>query len=324
MSRQKRLKLPGTYYVLQQAAAQRWIFSGPDDYDLLEKRLRNVVRRTSAKVQGYCWTVEALRLVVRVGEVTIGEFMGQLSSEYSRAVHRRSGASGQFFPRPYGAILIEPQAYLLGLLQYLHYVPVMKRLVREPAHYPYSSDAAYRAGLHIPWLDKRAVERLLQGRDKAAAYRALMSSPPAAALVDFIEAQRAGVPRILGSPASAKGLAQETRRMASRSHLDEIVSVVVKGLGVSIEEIRSDSRVRQVVLARALIARHATVRHVMTLRAVAGYLQRDPGGLSRTIRVQARLRPALFRPDGLRQLGGLVPLAGGPGERQEDENRDES
>ena len=68
----------------------------------------------------------------------------------------------------------------------------------------------------------------------------------------------------------------------------------------------SNSRQREVTLARALIAWYATERRVATLSEVARYLRRDPSTLSVAVSRYRLCRPELFK---LTALHDVVPLA---------------
>jgi hypothetical protein len=77
-------------------------------------------------------------------------------------------------------------------------------------------------------------------------------------------------------------------------------------LGVDREHVLSNSRQREVTLARALIAWYATERRVATLSEVARYLRRDPSTLSVAVSRYRLCRPELFK---LTALHDVVPLA---------------
>ena len=55
----------------------------------------------------------------------------------------RHGTVGHLFQGRYKAILCDKDAYLLGLVKYLHYNPVRAGMVRQPEEYRWSSHREY-------------------------------------------------------------------------------------------------------------------------------------------------------------------------------------
>ncbi len=108
MSRRQRLHVAGgTYYVVQHGNAHHPIFSQPEDYALFERLLATGLRRTNARVHGYCWTPQAIHLILQIDEVSVGRIMQGLTSRYARSMHRRIGESGHFFRQRYKAVLLK-------------------------------------------------------------------------------------------------------------------------------------------------------------------------------------------------------------------------
>src|SRR5262245_23371482 len=88
MSRRPRLNITGvTYYVLQHGGARRPIFSCEDDYALFESLVVAGLKRHGATAYAYCWTPDAIHLVLRTGDTPIGRLMQGLTSRYARSIH---------------------------------------------------------------------------------------------------------------------------------------------------------------------------------------------------------------------------------------------
>ena len=144
MSRRQRLHVPGgTYYVVQRGSTTRPIFSQHPDYLLFERLLATALRRTGARLHAYCWTPDAIHLALQIDSVSVGRFMQGITSRYARSIHERAAESGHFFRQRYKAILVDPDAYLLKLVRYVHHLPVIEALSSEPGGYPFTSHAAY-------------------------------------------------------------------------------------------------------------------------------------------------------------------------------------
>jgi putative transposase len=312
MSRPLRIHVPdGTYYLIQRGGAGHSIFSCPDDYAFFEQLVPAALRRSRATAYAYCWTPDAIHLVVRVGEAPIGRMMQGLTSRYARQMHRRNGESGHFFRTRYQATLIDADAYLLKLIHYVHHIPVLTGLALHPDEYAYSSHRTYLGVAETPWVNTRAVLATLDVEEEPEAiYKELMAHPPAQHDLDLLRDGGASASRIVGRPEFLANLPRHARKYRSKISLEQIVCAVTQALGVERDHVMSSSRRRDLALARALIAWFAIERRVATLTEVARRLNRDPSTLSVAISRYSVSRPDLFR---LNSLHYLTPV--GPSER---------
>jgi REP element-mobilizing transposase RayT len=307
MSRRQRLHVPGgTYYVVQRGSTTRPIFSQQQDYQLFERLLATALRRTGARLHAYCWTPDAIHLALQIDSVSVGRFMQGITSRYARSVHERAAESGHFFRQRYKAILIDPDAYLLRLVRYIHHIPVMDELSSDPGSYPFTSHVAYLGRNETPWLATRTALRLLNGCDQNSEYAELMSAAPSEEDRTLFEHGSKQDARIVASSEFLENLPRHLRIYRSKLTLEQIIQTVTCRLGVDREHVLSTSRQREVTLARALIAWYATERHVATLSEVARYLRRDPSTLSVAVSRYRLCRPELFK---LTALHDVVPLA---------------
>jgi REP element-mobilizing transposase RayT len=307
MSRRQRLHVPGgTYYVVQRGSTTRPIFSQQQDYQLFERLLATALRRTGARLHAYCWTPDAIHLALQIDSVSVGRFMQGITSRYARSIHERAAESGHFFRQRYKAILIDPDAYLLRLVRYIHHIPVMDALSSDPGSYPFTSHVAYLGRTEMPWLATRTALRLLTGCDQNSEYAELMSAAPSEEDRTLFEHGSRQDARIVASSEFLENLPRHLRIYRSKLTLEQIIQTVTCRLGVDREHVLSTSRQREVTLARALIAWYATERHVATLSEVARYLRRDPSTLSVAVSRYRLCRPELFK---LTALHDVVPLA---------------
>ena len=305
MSRRQRLHVPGgTYYIVQQGSAHQPIFSRAEDYELFERLLAAALNRTDSRLHAFCWTPNAIHMAVQIDEISVGRFMQGLTGRYARNIHQRDGASGHFFQQRYRALLVDPDEYLLKLIHYMHYLPVLGGLARVPGEFTHSSHSAYLGVAEIPWLNTRSALRSLND-DAARVYVELMSNPPSPQAIKLFEKGGPNDLRVIGGADFLANLPRRSRTYRSKVTLEQIIYTVTSALGVDREHVLSASRKRELAMARALIAWFATERHVATLSEVARQLRRDPSTLSVAISRYRVCRPELFK---LTALHYMVPL----------------
>jgi REP element-mobilizing transposase RayT len=268
--------------------------------------LATALRRTGARLHAYCWTPDAIHLALQIDSVSVGRFMQGITSRYARSIHERAAESGHFFRQRYKAILIDPDAYLLKLVRHIHHIPVFEGLSSEPGSYPFTSHIAYLDRTEKPWLTTRTAMRMMNGCDQNSEYAEFMALAPSQEERGLFEHGSKHDARIVASTEFFENLPRHLRVYRSKLTLEQIIQTVTCRLGVDREHVLSNSRQREVTLARALIAWYATERRVATLSQVARYLRRDPSTLSVAVSRYRLCRPELFK---LTALHDVVPLA---------------
>lgn len=302
MPKRHRIHVPGgTYYIFRRTDPRHPIFSGPTDYPWFEDFLKDALESSGAKLLAYCWLPEALHLVIEVGKRPVAEFMRDLTWRYSRAQGQRGNEERPWFREPYHATLLRSETYLVALICHVHYLPVRAGLAQHPDDYPYTSHHAYPG--------RRSKLRLYCGRMLAllgchdgdrTAYHAAMSDPPAESFADIFERGLPDTPGVVGD----QELMPE-RKTAPVSHhcrdsslfLDRLIRQIAECHEISLDELRSKSRRRDLVIARAQITWFAILWNLSSVNELASRLRHSPSALSRAATRHRRLRPELFTPE---------------------------
>jgi putative transposase len=307
MSRRRRLNVPGTYYVVQVSIADHFLFATSSDYAHFERLLADSLARTHTRALLYCWLPHSIHLGLQIERAPLGRFMQRLTSAYAREAHRRLGARGHLFAQRYRAVLIDPGQWLLPLTQYLHFLPVTTGLVNTPEEYEFSSHGAYLGRDQAAWLDKRSVLEQLRVHEES--YLERMAEPPCADDVKRLICGNPGDARVLADQAFLERLPREARQIRTRLSLEVLIEQVCRLLAVDRSLLLSRSRKRELALARAVIAWHATERGIATLADVSRRLVRDSSTLSIGMDRYRQRRPELFRLDAMRHV---APIGRGP------------
>jgi hypothetical protein len=143
-------------------------------------------------------------------------------------------------------------------------------------------------------------------REAGSDYERFMSTAPSAEERAGFEHGGRDDPRILGGREFAESLPRAVRAYRTSTTLDQLIDTVACRLGLDRGNILSGSRERELTLARAVIAWHATERRIAPLSDVARRLRRDPSTLSVGITRYRCRRPDLFD---VGTMHDLAPLA---------------
>jgi len=162
---------------------------------------------------------------------------------------------GHLFQGRYKAYIVDKDAYLLGLVRYIHENPVKAGVVERTWEYRWSSDRHYRRGRGPSWLDQDPVLSMLgRGRREAVRrYRALMGQESE----EPYEEVKAVGQVVKGDERFARVLfrkAAEPEQVLRWLTEARVASEVAGVLGVELDELRGPRRRRDLSRARAIAA----------------------------------------------------------------------
>lgn len=144
MSYHRRIHVPGsTYYTVRRTEPAVAIFERPSDYDAFEDFLAFALEATGVKLLGYCWMPDSIHLAITIGRRPVAELMRRVTRYCSQCIRKRIAPEATIFPVDFPVTLIDPEVYLVPLIHYMHYIPVLRGIAPTPDSYPYTSHFAY-------------------------------------------------------------------------------------------------------------------------------------------------------------------------------------
>ena len=222
----------------------------------------------------------------QIGETKLGKLVQRITTQYSRYRHRKLNTRGHLFERRHGAWLVDSDAYMFALLRYIHLNPVSARIVSSAEDYRWSSHRAYLGLEAIPWLTVDFGLSLFGTTIESAraSYAKLVNGELYASEERFFEREvHPDDPRVIGDDGFLASLPPLRVKTKSRLTLEETAKLICEQWKVSIEDLRSRSKVPHLVDARAELAHHALEGRIASLREVGLYLNRDHSSLSRLV-----------------------------------------
>jgi hypothetical protein len=212
--------------------------------------------------------------------------------------NRKYRTVGHLFQGRYKAILCDREAYLLGLLKYIHQNPIRAKAIKMLSEYEWSSHHAY-TGKNNPLslVDTDQVLRMFSESKTRARrqYRAFMAERETLAkdLVYATVDQRLQGDESFIEQVQEKSDQQIEKGKKKKEHsLFSITRAVAVQTDVKIEEMQSTTRQRRVTAARRLVSFVARTYGYKRIE-IARYLQKDPAAVTLYLRdVQERERDA--------------------------------
>ena len=160
MARKPRIHFAGAlYHVILRGNDRQDIFFQPSDRRLWETILKASMERYQSSIHCFCWMTNHLHMVIQVDEKPLAATIRYAASQYSRKINLFQRRSGHLFERRHRAILVREDAYLKGLVRYIHHNPVRAGMVAKPGEYRWSSHAIYTGEKTSDWVRLNRVLR---------------------------------------------------------------------------------------------------------------------------------------------------------------------
>jgi len=224
------------------------IFIDDGDRFAFLNALERIIQQTGATVLAYCLMGNHFHLTIKVESVPLALIMHRLLTGYALTFNSRHDREGHLFQARYRAELCTDNSYLTALIRYVHMNPVRAGLTTRPEDWPWSSYRAYCAG----------------GKDGLL--------PLESDLPDFNP-----------WPTPRNGPILIRQIPETKQDLSSIVAMISTQTNISIDELRSGSRRRNVVAAKKRFVQ-AAVTGGHRIAAIAAWLSLTSSALTRYTR----------------------------------------
>jgi REP element-mobilizing transposase RayT len=130
MPRRARIDAPGALQHIIGRGIQRCrIYRDDSDRQDFLSRLGQILRETRTTCYAWALMPNHFHLLLRTGDVPISTVTKRLLTGYAVRFNRRHRRWGHLFQNRYKSILCQEDAYLLGLVRYIHLNPLRAKLV---------------------------------------------------------------------------------------------------------------------------------------------------------------------------------------------------
>jgi len=319
MPRRARLDAPGTlHHVMVRGIERRRIVNDVADRKNFVKRLGELAAGTKTIIYAWALMNNHAHILLRSSEIGLSGFMRRLLTGYAISYNRRHRRWGHLFQNRYKSIICDEDAYFTELVRYIHLNPLRANLVKSLTQldrYRWCGHGVLIGKIENEWQDQDYVLRWFapkQGEAKKA-YRnyvqkginqerrpelvggGLIRSLGGWSAVKAL--RRSGVrelsdDRILGSGEFVERIIKEADAKIKYQlpvkeqdqKTAEFIAKLCENEKVSIKELRSGSRRKQVSGVRALIAIGLVKKHGVALAEVARRVGVSTAAVSKIIK----------------------------------------
>jgi hypothetical protein len=237
-----------------------------------------------------------MHFAVEPARAPMGSMVSHLSGAYAVHLRRRRGWTGEVF-RHYRATPLDAELYLDDLVIWLHR-PAKPRHPNNPQANCWTADAAYRTRGSLTWITTQRVLEALGGSGLVA-YRRRLEQPcaPDMAILSRPPKRRHDSRADRANNEAAPATARD------RPNVERIARMVAGHSHIAYEDMRSESRKRAIVKAKAIAAVLST-RNGASAAAMARLFRRSRSTLVEQVDHYRETQPQLFA-DAERALADL-------------------
>jgi putative transposase len=304
MPRHARLDAPNIlHHIIVRGIEKKYIFMDDEDRDNFLARCKKVLLDTGTSCYAWALLSNHVHLLLRTGNVPISKVMARLLTGYAVNFNHRYDRHGPLFQNRYKSIICQEDAYLKELVRYIHLNPLRAGMVQDIAalnKYHYCGHIVLIDNRQCEWqnsdyvlsffgsTEKKArknyrdfvVKSAAQGNKPELTGGGLMRSYRGWTEVKNNQDRLKGDERILGDTSFVMNIlshAQEKleRRYAiqqSNVNLEAIEKRVCEIYGITIQDLVSKRRLKNIAEARSLLCFWAVHELGMPVTALAQHL----------------------------------------------------
>lgn len=173
MSRQWRIEYPNAFYhVFSRGNGHQNIFLSDRDRFVFLSLLKELSERYKIDIYAYVLMENHYHLLIKTPEANLSKAMHWFGTTYTRRFNLLNDRDGHLFQGRFKSIIVENDAYLLGLSYYIHRNPLRAGLVDRLADFRWSSYPYYAYGKKKSrWLKTSLILNQVGGEEKTKSYR---------------------------------------------------------------------------------------------------------------------------------------------------------
>ena len=319
MPRQARLDTPGTlHHVILRGIEKRRIVNDIADRHNFVNRLGTLSLETKTHIYAWALMTNHAHILLRSAEIGLSNFMRRFLTGYAITYNQRHRRWGHLFQNRYKSIICDEDAYFMELVRYIHLNPLRAKLIKsleQLDRYRWSGHSIIIGKRKNQWQDRDYVLGWFgnkEGESKKEYRKYIKKGIDKGRRPELVGG---GLIRSYGGWSAVKGMRRSGNRELSDSRIlgksefvqriikeaesrvkrqlrfdeepqkiDALMSKMCKKEKVSVQELKSGSRRKDVSRARSLIALALVKTHGMALAEVARTLGVTTSAISKIVK----------------------------------------
>jgi putative transposase len=299
MPRKPRIEFSDAFYhVIVRGNQKQRVFKDAADFQKYLLTLTVYKNRTGCRIYAHVLMNNHLHLLIETKDIPLSKVMQGVNQTYTMYFNRRYRTVGHLFQGRYKAIVCDREAYLLGLLKYIHQNPLRAKIVDRLDQYPWSSHHAY-TGKNNPLglVDTDQVNQVLRMFSESKArsrtkYRQFMSEEETlnkAAVYATVDRRLQGDETFIEAVQQKSEQPVEKEKKGKTFTLAAIARAAQEQLGITLDDLRSATKQARVMAGRRLLSVVAKT-YGYKGKEIAEFLRKDPSAVAGYLRNAAEER----------------------------------
>jgi putative transposase len=299
MPRKPRIEFSDAFYhVIVRGNQKQRVFKDAADFQKYLLTLTVYKNRTGCRIYAHVLMNNHLHLLIETQDIPLSKVMQGVNQTYTMYFNRRYRTVGHLFQGRYKAIVCDREAYLLGLLKYIHQNPLRAKIVDRLDQYPWSSHHAY-TGKNNPLglVDTDQVNQVLRMFSESKArsrtkYRQFMSEEETlnkAAVYATVDQRLQGDETFIEAVQQKSEQPVEKEKKGKTFTLAAIARAAQEQLGITLDDLRSATKQARVMAGRRLLSVVAKT-YGYKGKEIAEFLRKDPSAVAGYLRNAAEER----------------------------------
>ncbi len=281
MPRKSRIEFSGAFYhVIVRGNQKQRVFKDPADFQKYLLTLTVYKNRSVCRIYAYVLMNNHVHLLIETQDVPLSKIMQGLNQTYTMYFNRRYRTVGHLFQGRYKAILCDREAYILGLVKYIHENPLRAKIAERLDAYAWSSHQAYTGKSNpLSLVDTDQVLRMFS-ESKSSARRKYQEFMMEQDGYDRKEVYATVDQRLKGDDEFVDRVLEQhdkepNKKRLRRPEQEVIASIVERQYEVSVADMRSYSKTRTLALARRVFCIIASKLGYKSVE-IGRFLEKEP------------------------------------------------
>ena len=241
------------------------------------------------KIHAFCLMDNHIHLMIEPTTMPLANGVHRFAGRYARHFNCRHKKRGYVFQGRFRSIIVQDGIYIRRLVRYIHLNPIEAKLASHPSYFQWSSYNCYLGSAEYTWLHKdRILSYFGTTRSEATEEMVVYTELKVDASIDAEEVRMSFRKGAFGdeefiktyAPGQNSGLGKQ-KQVEIFCSIESLVNVVCKEFKVTLDDLCSSDKRRELVLARGILARAAQLKKGLDLRMVCQILQKHHGTVSR-------------------------------------------
>jgi REP element-mobilizing transposase RayT len=285
--RQPRIHISNSvHHVMIRGNNRQRIFFDDEDFHFFLKIISESTEKFDHKIIAYCLMSNHAHLLVHIYDSPLSAVMQKINFRYARWLNHKEKRIGHLFQGRYRSLEVCDEEYLINLCRYIHFNPVVAKMVNAVDDYPWSSHQYYTENNYPLWIESDFILTAIKNKTNLSYFDFMMQPVDREAWKPAIYISETG--KIIYNDDVLRDLQRNRSDLnpAIQHHLtvEEVLNIVCGELNIRRSPLFGVTKNHEIAKQRILVANYLFQYSGKNISEIARFFQRTHGTLSRQLK----------------------------------------